>query len=157
MSWEISWICKKGLTVHVLSCFTGEWLSWIKEWSTLNPWGQHVEVSFNLKLLRGQIHDWLHVLMVAVPDDQKVPLKLLMEDWKIVNFKMQKSVQVNLPLNENCKCSWRWHLKHDQGLVALYPDTGAHKANALKWKYRKHVSYPSSHYTTSGLLHSSAV
>lgn len=44
--------------------------------------------------------DWLHVLMVAVPDDQKVPLKL-MEDWKIVDFKTQKLVQVSLPLTAN--------------------------------------------------------
>lgn len=143
MSWEISWaaiwFCNlnmfMGFTGHVLFHFTGEWLSQIKRWSTLDPWSQHAEVSFNLKVQRGQIHDWLHALMVAVPDDQKVPMKL-MEVWKTVDFKRQKLVQVSLPLNENCKCSWGCHLKRIQGLVE--------KANALKWKYRKHVSYPSS-------------
>lgn len=88
------WISLKGSTVHVWSCFTGEWLSWIKQWSTLDPWGQHAEVSFNLKLQRGQIHDWLHVLMLAVRDDQKVPMKM-MEDWKIVGFKTQELMQIS--------------------------------------------------------------
>lgn len=94
----------------------------------LTPEVNNAEVSFNLKVQRGQIHDWLHVLMVAVPDDQKVPMKL-MEARKTVDFKRQKLVQVSLPLNENRKCSWGSHLKRIRGLVE--------KVNALKWKIQE--------------------